>query len=249
MPHQGTPERWEPRTEPEIIAPNHRFERPESGKSGIRVFVIGGSGQRTYFAKPGPLTGLAIVLGALFVIILFFALSVFLIATLVVGMSVVTLILSSVLRSYCGGFDRVHSNVAHASKRNAGVASQNPAGTSETEKAPRRCAMQRGGGSSSLRKKTPTTARSRPRATFAESSGGAPSTWTEGKASAPSRITGNSSKRGASMPSAAVTSSGDQSQALTRTYTVLHAQSASGCCHASVREARRCRAGRARSEK
>ena len=102
MPHQGTPKRWEPRTEPEIIPPNHRFEQPEGGKSGMRVFVIGRSGQRTYFAKPGPLTGLvaAIVLGALLVIILFFALSVFLIAILVVGVLVVALFLSSVLRSY-----------------------------------------------------------------------------------------------------------------------------------------------------
>ena len=40
------------------------------------------------------------VLGALLVIILFFALSVFLIATLVVGVLVAALILSSVLRSY-----------------------------------------------------------------------------------------------------------------------------------------------------
>jgi hypothetical protein len=102
MPHQGTPERWEPRTEPEIIPPNHKFEQSEGGKSGIRVFVIGRSGQRTYFAKPGPLTGLvaAIVLGALLVIILFFALSVVLIATLVVGVLVAALILLSVLRSY-----------------------------------------------------------------------------------------------------------------------------------------------------
>jgi hypothetical protein len=102
MPHQGTPERWEPQTEPEIIPPNHRFEQPDSGKSGIQVFVIGRSGQRTYFAKPGPLTGLvaAIVLGALLVIILFFALSVLLMATLVVGVFIVALILSSVLRSY-----------------------------------------------------------------------------------------------------------------------------------------------------
>jgi hypothetical protein len=102
MPHQRTPERWEPRTEPEIIPPNHRFEQPEGGKSGIRVFVIGRSGQRTYFAKPGPLTSLvaAIVLAALLVIILFFALSVLLMATLVVGVLVTALILSGVLRSY-----------------------------------------------------------------------------------------------------------------------------------------------------
>jgi hypothetical protein len=68
MPQQGTPERGKPRTEPEIIPPNRRFERPEGG-SGIRVFVIG---RRTYFAKPGPLTALVatIVLGALLVITL-----------------------------------------------------------------------------------------------------------------------------------------------------------------------------------
>ena len=102
MPHQGTPERWEPQTEPEIIPSNLRFEQPEGGTSGVRLFVIGRSGQRTYFAKPGRLTGLvaAIVLGALLVIILFFALSVFLIATLMVGVFVVALILSSVLRGY-----------------------------------------------------------------------------------------------------------------------------------------------------
>jgi hypothetical protein len=102
MPHQRTPERWEPRTEAEIIPPDHRFEQPEGGKSGIRISVIGRSGERIYSAKPGPLTGLVagIVLGALLVMILFFALSLFLIATLVVGVFVVTLILSSVLRSY-----------------------------------------------------------------------------------------------------------------------------------------------------
>src|SRR4029077_7806759 len=102
MPHPGTPERGEPRTEPEIILPNHRFERPTDGESGIRVFVIGRGGRRTYFAKPGPLTALvaAIVLGALLVIILVFALSVFLIAFLVVGVLVVALILSSMLRGY-----------------------------------------------------------------------------------------------------------------------------------------------------
>ena len=83
MPHQRTPERWEPRTEAEIIPPDHRFEQPEGGKSGIRVSVIGRSGERIYSAKPGPLTGLVagIVLGALLVMILFFALSLFLIAT------------------------------------------------------------------------------------------------------------------------------------------------------------------------
>ena len=102
MPQQGTPERGEPRTEPEIIPPNHRFERPTDGESGIRVFVIGRGGRRTYFAKPGPLTALvaAIALGALLVIILVFALSVFLIAILVVWVLVVALILSSVLRGY-----------------------------------------------------------------------------------------------------------------------------------------------------
>jgi hypothetical protein len=101
MPQQGTPERGEPRTEPEIIPPNRRFERPERS-SGIWVLVIGRGGQRTYFAKPGPLSALVatIVLGALLVIILVFALSVFLIATLVVGVLVVALILSSVLRGY-----------------------------------------------------------------------------------------------------------------------------------------------------
>jgi len=52
MPQQGTPERGEPRTEPEIIPPNRRFGRPEGG-SGIRVFVIGRGGRRTYFAKAG----------------------------------------------------------------------------------------------------------------------------------------------------------------------------------------------------
>ena len=102
MSYQGTPKRGEPRTEPEIIPPNHRFARSAGGESGIRVFVIGRGGRRTYFAKPGPLTALvaAIVFGALLVIILVFALSVFLIATLVVGVLVVGLILSSVLRGY-----------------------------------------------------------------------------------------------------------------------------------------------------
>src|SRR5262249_34354272 len=102
MRHQETPERWEPRTEPEIIPPNHKFERPAGGESGIRVLVIGRGGQRTYFARPGPLTALvaAIVLGALLVIALVFALSVFLIAVLVVGVLVVALILSSMLRGY-----------------------------------------------------------------------------------------------------------------------------------------------------
>src|SRR5215472_4363759 len=101
MPQQGTPERGEPRTEPEIIPPNRRFERPEGG-SGIRVFVIGRGGQRTYFVRPGPLTALvaAIVLGALLVITLVFALSVFLIVVLVVGVLVVALILSGMLRGY-----------------------------------------------------------------------------------------------------------------------------------------------------
>ena len=102
MPHQGTPERGEPRTEPEIIPPNHRFERPSGAESGIRVFVIGRAGRRIYFARPGPLTALfaAIVFGALLVMILVFALSVFLIAGLVVWVLVVALILSSVLRGY-----------------------------------------------------------------------------------------------------------------------------------------------------
>ena len=64
MPQQGTSQRGESRNEPEIIPPNRRFGRPEGG-SGIRVFVIGRGGRRTYFAKPGPLTALvaAIVLG------------------------------------------------------------------------------------------------------------------------------------------------------------------------------------------
>ena len=86
----------------EIIPPNHRFERPASGESGIRVFVIGRGGRRTYFAKPGPLTALvaAIALGALLVIFLVFALSVFLIAVLVAWVLVVALLLSSVLRDY-----------------------------------------------------------------------------------------------------------------------------------------------------
>ena len=102
MPQQGTPERREPRTEPEIIPPNPRFERPAGGESGIRVFVIGRGGRRTYFAKPGPLTALvaAIALGALLVIFLVFALSVFLIAVLVAWVLVVALLLSSVLRGY-----------------------------------------------------------------------------------------------------------------------------------------------------
>jgi hypothetical protein len=102
MPHQGSPERGEPRTEPEIIPPNHKFERQAGGESGIRVFVIGRGGRRTYFAKPGPLTALvaSVVLGALLAIILVFALSVFLIAVLVVGVLVVALILSSALRGY-----------------------------------------------------------------------------------------------------------------------------------------------------
>jgi hypothetical protein len=102
MPQQRTTERGEPRTEPEIIPPSRRFERPAGGEPGIRVFVIGRGGQRTYFAKPGPLTTLvaAIVLGALLVVILVFALSVFLIAILVVAVLVVALILSSVLRGY-----------------------------------------------------------------------------------------------------------------------------------------------------
>src|SRR5438132_6771676 len=102
MSYQGTPKRGEPRTEPEIIPPSHRFEQPERGKSGIRVFVIRRGGRHNYFAKPGPLTALvaAIVLGALLVIILVFALSVFLIAILVVGVLVFALILSSVLRGY-----------------------------------------------------------------------------------------------------------------------------------------------------
>jgi hypothetical protein len=101
MPQQGTSKRGEPRTEPEILLPNRRFERPERG-SGIRVFVIGRGGQRTYFAKPGPFSALVatIVLGAVLVIILVFALSVLLIATLVVGVLVVALILSSLLRGY-----------------------------------------------------------------------------------------------------------------------------------------------------
>ena len=101
MPQQGTPERGEPRTEPEIIPPNRRFERPEGG-SGIRVFVIGRAGRRTYFAKPGPLTALvaAIVLGALLVVTFVIVLGVFLIAILVVGVVVAALILSGVLRGY-----------------------------------------------------------------------------------------------------------------------------------------------------
>ncbi len=102
MSHRGTPETRGPRTEPEIILPNHRFERRAGGEPGIRVFVIGRSGRRTYFAKPGPITALvaAIVLGALLVVILVFALSVFLIAVLLAGVLVVALILSSVLRGY-----------------------------------------------------------------------------------------------------------------------------------------------------
>src|SRR5437667_12822782 len=102
MSPQKTPQRREPRTEPEIMPPNHRFERPGGGESGIRVFVIGHGGRRTYFAKPGPLTGLvaAILLGALFAVTLVFAVSVFLIAILVVGALVVAVILSSVLRGY-----------------------------------------------------------------------------------------------------------------------------------------------------
>ena len=101
MPQQGTPERGEPRTEPEIIPPNRRFEQPE-GRTGIRVFVIGRGGRRAYFAKPGPFTALvaAIVLGALLVITLVIVLGVFLIAILVVGVVVAALILSGVLRGY-----------------------------------------------------------------------------------------------------------------------------------------------------
>jgi hypothetical protein len=102
MPQQGTPKRGEPRTEPEIIPANRRLEQPAGGESGIRVFVMGRGGRRTYFAKPGPLTALiaAIVLGALLVITFVFALGVFLIAILVVGVLVVALILSSVLSGY-----------------------------------------------------------------------------------------------------------------------------------------------------
>jgi hypothetical protein len=101
MTQQGTPKRGEPRTEPEILLPNRRFERPDRG-SGIRIFVIGRGGQRTYFAKPGPLSALVatIVLGALLVVTLVFALGVLLIAALVVGVLVVALILSSLLRGY-----------------------------------------------------------------------------------------------------------------------------------------------------
>src|SRR5258708_7450028 len=86
MLQQGTPKRGVRRTEPEILLPNRRFARPERG-SGIRVFVIGRGGQRTYFAKPGPFSALVatIVLGALLVVSLVFALSVLLIAALVVG--------------------------------------------------------------------------------------------------------------------------------------------------------------------
>ena len=75
---------------------------PAGGEPGIRVFVIGRGGRRTYFAKPGPLTALvsAIVLGALLAIILVFALSVFLIAILMIWVLVVALILSSVARGY-----------------------------------------------------------------------------------------------------------------------------------------------------
>ena len=101
MPQQGTSGCGEPRTEPEIIPPNRRFERPEGG-SGIRVFVIGRGGRSTYFAKPGPLTalGAAIVLGALLGIALVIVLGVFLIAIVAVGVIVAALILSGVLRGY-----------------------------------------------------------------------------------------------------------------------------------------------------
>ena len=100
MPQQGTSGCGEPRTEPEIIPPNRRFERPEGG-SGIRVFVIGRGGRRTYFAKPGPLTALVgtIVLGALLVITLVIVLGVLIVAAL---------ILSGVLRGYLRTRRRSH---------------------------------------------------------------------------------------------------------------------------------------------
>jgi hypothetical protein len=102
MPRQRTPERVEPRAEPEIVSPNRRFGRSADGASGIRILVMGRNGRRTYFAKPGPPTVIiaAIVLGALSVITLVIVLGVFLISIPVIGVLVAALVLSSLLRGY-----------------------------------------------------------------------------------------------------------------------------------------------------
>jgi CHASE2 domain-containing sensor protein len=102
MPQQRTPEPEKPRDEPEIILPNRKLERSAEGASGVRIFVVGRNGGRTYFSNPGRLTVMiaAIVLGALSIITLVIVLGVFLIWIPVIAVLVVALVLSSLLRGY-----------------------------------------------------------------------------------------------------------------------------------------------------
>jgi hypothetical protein len=102
MSRQRAPVRQNPRDEPEIIVPSRNFGPSADGATGMRIFVVGRSGDRIYFAKPGPLTAIiaAIVLGALSVITVVIVLGVFLIWIPVIGVLVAALVLSSLLRGY-----------------------------------------------------------------------------------------------------------------------------------------------------
>jgi hypothetical protein len=106
MPLQRTPDREDPRDEPEIIFPNRRFGRFAKGPCGVRILVAGGRGQRIYSAKPGPLAALiaAIVLGALSVTALMIVLGIFLIWIPVIGVLAAALVVSGLLRGYSRRF-------------------------------------------------------------------------------------------------------------------------------------------------
>jgi hypothetical protein len=96
------PQDEKPRSEPEIIPPNHAERRTAQGAPRMRVFIDTHATERVYVAKLGPL---GVILAVLTTGILSAAMLVLLFATFLIWMPLVVFfiagaIISEILRTY-----------------------------------------------------------------------------------------------------------------------------------------------------
>jgi hypothetical protein len=100
MDQQPKPQAEEPRSEPEIIPPDHTSRRSARTSSGARVFVDSHGTERIYIATPGPLGIIlvALVAGILSAVLLILLLGAFLIWVPLVVFFIAGAIISGILR-------------------------------------------------------------------------------------------------------------------------------------------------------
>ena len=100
MGQRPKPPAEEPRSEPEIIPPDHASRRSAHASSRARVFVDSRGTERIFIATPGPLGVILVALtaGILSVVLLIFLLGAFLIWVPLVVFFIAGAIVSGILR-------------------------------------------------------------------------------------------------------------------------------------------------------